>query len=114
MGVRKACRFPRSLLGPCSGIEDREFGFKDGKPCFIVKLNRIVNFRPKVILNEYIFQLLVLSAPIFPPGILPAVSGYIIWIVTSFRGCLPALGSDLSLQVGSLLLASVALKKRSK
>lgn len=65
MGVRKACRFPRSLLGPCSGIEDREFGFKDGKPCFIVKLNRIVNFRPKVILNEYVFQLLVLSVPHF-------------------------------------------------
>lgn len=50
--VRKACRFSRSLLSACSGETDQDYGFKDGKPCIIVKLNRIVNYVPKIPVNS--------------------------------------------------------------
>ncbi|XP_075429510.1 protein ATP1B4 isoform X3 [Ascaphus truei] len=41
---KKACRFPRSQLQNCSGIEDPTFGFSEGKPCFLLKMNRILGY----------------------------------------------------------------------
>ncbi|XP_069841898.1 protein ATP1B4 [Dendropsophus ebraccatus] len=42
---KKACQFRRSLLKNCSGIEDPSFGFSHGKPCVLLKMNRILGFK---------------------------------------------------------------------
>ncbi|OCT59670.1 hypothetical protein XELAEV_18001092mg [Xenopus laevis] len=46
---KKACQFLRSSLGNCSGLSDPTYGYKDGSPCVLVKMNRIINFLPEVI-----------------------------------------------------------------
>uniref|UniRef100_A0A8C9VCP7 Potassium-transporting ATPase subunit beta n=1 Tax=Scleropages formosus TaxID=113540 RepID=A0A8C9VCP7_SCLFO len=44
--TKQSCVFYRSMLGNCSGMSDPTFGYSDGTPCVIIKMNRIINFLP--------------------------------------------------------------------
>ena len=38
---RKACQFKRSSLSRCSGLSDSTFGYAEGRPCVLLKMNRV-------------------------------------------------------------------------
>ncbi|GCC27303.1 sodium/potassium-transporting ATPase subunit beta-1-like [Chiloscyllium punctatum] len=46
-GQKKVCPFYRKWLKNCSGLDDPNYGYSEGRPCIITKLNRIINFYPK-------------------------------------------------------------------
>ncbi|XP_061550350.1 sodium/potassium-transporting ATPase subunit beta-3a isoform X2 [Phycodurus eques] len=40
---KKVCRFKRGYLSFCSGLSDTNFGYSEGRPCVLLKLNRKEN-----------------------------------------------------------------------
>ncbi|XP_013912899.1 PREDICTED: sodium/potassium-transporting ATPase subunit beta-3 [Thamnophis sirtalis] len=45
-GNKSVCQFNRDNLGPCSGLQDENFGYDKGTPCVIIKMNRIIGLKP--------------------------------------------------------------------
>ncbi|XP_020040265.1 sodium/potassium-transporting ATPase subunit beta-3 [Castor canadensis] len=45
--VYVACQFPVFLLQECSGLNDPDFGYSQGTPCILVKMNRIIGLKPE-------------------------------------------------------------------
>ncbi|KAB5515158.1 hypothetical protein PHYPO_G00250560 [Pangasianodon hypophthalmus] len=43
---KRACQFNRTMLEECSGLVDRTYGYSDGKPCVLIKLNRVIGMLP--------------------------------------------------------------------
>lgn len=44
---KKVCQFRRSLLRQCSGLGDTTFGYSEGNPCILVKMNRVIGLMPR-------------------------------------------------------------------
>ncbi|XP_036418989.1 sodium/potassium-transporting ATPase subunit beta-3b [Colossoma macropomum] len=44
---KSVCQFKRSQLRQCSGLADTNFGYAEGQPCVLIKMNRVIGLKPR-------------------------------------------------------------------
>ncbi|KAK2192470.1 hypothetical protein NP493_29g00017 [Ridgeia piscesae] len=44
---KSSCPVKLSRLGPCSGLSDKSYGYDSGKPCVLLKINKIYGWKPE-------------------------------------------------------------------
>uniref|UniRef100_A0A803SQ08 Sodium/potassium-transporting ATPase subunit beta n=1 Tax=Anolis carolinensis TaxID=28377 RepID=A0A803SQ08_ANOCA len=54
---KSACQFSRTILGPCSGLKDENYGYGQGTPCVVIKMNRVSENNFQISLKLSILQL---------------------------------------------------------
>lgn len=76
--MKEACRFKRDVLSLCSGLSDTNFGYSEGRPCVLLKMNRvkaIVRLSVPALLASLLTCLLTVVSQII--GLMPRGDPYI-------------------------------------
>lgn len=61
---KTACQFNRSSLVDCSGDDDPTYGYSNGTPCVLIKMNRVINFQPVPLFSNQTYVTVSCSASV--------------------------------------------------